>query len=123
MKPYLIILYFIAFVVLSALSDALSDEYYKVWAHGLEVGCKGMLVFSVIIFKPKKWIPFVIALVAWNAVLFDTSYNLFRGLPWNFIGSTSLWDIFFSNYPIVGLIIVKTLCLALAVHLPIKYLK
>ena len=123
MKRYLIILYLIAFVVLSALSDALYNDGVKVWAHSLEVIWKGMLVFSIPIFKPAKWWIFIIALVCWNIIGFDYFYNLFAGLEWDYIGSTSLWDKFHKMYPGVGLIWLRGIVLALVVSLHVKYLK
>jgi len=123
MKRYLIILYLIAFVVLSALSDALYNDGAKVWAHALEVIWKGMLIFSIPIFKPQKWWIFIIALVCWNVVLFDISYNLFAGLEWNYIGSTSLWDKLFSLWPTHGFYWMKGIVLALVISFHVKYLK
>lgn len=123
MKRYLIILYFIAFVVLSALSDALFNEGAKVWAHSLEVVWKAMLIFSIPIFKPKKWLIFIAALVCWNIILFDVSYNLFAGLEWDYVGSTSLWDKFHSMYPGVALVWLRGIVLALVVSFHVKYLK
>ncbi len=123
MKRALIILYLVACVIIGALGDALYDEGIKVWAHSIEVLWGAMLLFAFPILKPHNWKAFVAALIAWNVVLFDTAYNLFRHLPIDYIGSTSLWDKFFSNYPIQGLLWVKFIFLILAVSLHIKYLK
>lgn len=123
MKQLSVILYFIAVVIIGALGDALYDTGVKVWAHSLEVLWGAMLLFAFPIFKPSSWIAFVVALIAWNVVGFDTLYNLFAGLEWNYIGTTSLWDRFFSNYPYQGLLWVKGIFLILAVSLPIKYCK
>ena len=120
MKRYLIILYFILFVVLSALSDAIDN---KMWAHSLEVIWKGMLIFAIPIFKPKKWLIFIGVLVCWNVIGFDLLYNLFSGLEWDYIGSTSLWDKFHSMYPSFALVWLRGIVLALVVSLHWRYLK
>ena len=122
MKPYLIILYFIACITVGATADGLMDDGFKLWGHILGA-IEVLLLLSGVIIKPKSWAAFIVAYIAWRVVGFDLMYNLVRGLPYDYIGTTGLWDMFFSKYPSHGLFWLRGIFLILAVYLPVRYLK
>ena len=124
MKPYLVILYLIICVVLGASADALYFDGNKLLSHSLGSLETGLLLMGALVFKleRKHWLAFIVSYVTWRIVGFDITYNLVAGLPWNHIGTTSLWDKFFSKYAIDGWIWVKFIALILAVSTPIKYI-
>jgi len=125
MRPYLIILYFIACIFLGATSDALFDDGMKLWAHGLGALEVGLLLSGAFIFKLniKHAAPFLISYIAFRIVGYDFTYNLLRGLPINYLGNTSIWDRFFSKYPIQGLWFARAIFLTLGISLTTRYLK
>ena len=124
MKPYLVILYLIACVVLGASADAYFDVGHKLLGHTLGavevvVLISGSFVFNL---NRRKWIPFLLAYVFWRVVGYDYLYNLFSGLPWNYIGNTSFWDITIAKVLPSGLIWIRAVFLVAAVFVPIREL-
>jgi len=123
MRPYLIILYFIVCVIIGAVGDAFFDSSLKIWAHGLDAVEVGLLLSAALIFKPKHWLPFLLTYICWRIVFFDIAYNLSTGLPWDYLGNTSLWDRILSKYPVHGLYFTKGIFAILGVSLPTRYLQ
>jgi hypothetical protein len=122
MKPYIYILYFIACIVIGASADGLMDDGFKLWGHilgALEI----LLLLGGVILKPRSWAAFIVAYVCWRVVGFDITYNLVRGFPITYVGTTGLWDMFFSKYEPSGLIWMRGIFLILAIHIPFRYLK
>jgi len=65
------------------------------WGKALNTGGTGLLILSPFIFKDidrSKWIWFGASNLLIRAGEFDLIYNGMRGLPIDYIGSTSLWD-------------------------------
>jgi hypothetical protein len=124
MRPYLIILYFIVCVIIGAVGDAFFDNSLKLYAHGLDAIEVGLLLSAGLIFKPdKKWWAFLIVYLCMRIMFFDISYNLSCGLPWDYIGNTSLWDKWFSRYPVHGLYFTKGIFFILGISISTRYLK
>lgn len=124
LKPYMIILYMIATVIIFALGDGLFDKGLKLWGHAIQafsivVCLSGPVIFKIALKKLPWWI-FILA--CWHVVLFDYSYNYFHGLPWNFIGHTSIWDLFMAKQLPSGVIVGRALFLVLGIAIPIKEL-
>ena len=124
MKRVLIILYFIICITLMALSDAFDLNGLKLWAHGIEAFWILFLISGPFIFKlnRKHWIAFVLSLAFWRIAGFDYLYNLFAGLPWDFHGTTSSWDIFLSKQPEFGIVFGRIIFLTAAIFVPIREL-
>lgn len=124
MRPFLIIGYLIACVVIAATGDGLFDSGVKVWGHTLEAFEVLALISGPFIFKLKQrdWWAYVIALIAFRIAFFDYTYNLIRGLPWDFVGHTSWWDIIISKQYPHGLLFGRVIFLILGIALPIKEL-
>ena len=125
MKAYLIILYIIGCTVIHALADASFDDGLKLWGHSLEAISIAMFISGAFIFdlKRKHWGWLLVAFACWNIVGFDYLYNLFRGLPWDFHGTTSNWDIFLSKYPEHGIIFARVIFLIAGIFIPLRELK
>ena len=124
MRPYYIIGYLIATVLIAATGDALFDSGAKIWGHSLEAVEVLLLISGPFIFQFKRrdWWAYVITLVAFRIAFFDYTYNLVRGLPLTFIGHTSWWDIIISKQYPSGLLFGRIIFLILGVALPIKEL-
>jgi len=121
MKPYLIISYIILCLVIGAWADALFDSGVKLWAHSLGaleilLLLSGAFVFNL---RRKDWVVFIVTFILWRVVGFDYLYNLFRGLEWDYIGSTSNWDLFLSKQQ--GIIFGRIIFLIGAIFIPIQY--
>jgi hypothetical protein len=122
MRPYIIILYLISCVLVGAIGDGLWDEGMALTGHGLEALEVLLLVSGPFIFglERRNCIPYLIALIAFRIALFDYTYNLVAGLPWDFVGHTSWWDIIISKYYPKGLIWGRAIFFILGVALPIR---
>ena len=124
MRPFLIIGYLIACVVIAAVGDGVFDDGAKGWGHILEAIETLMLVSGPFIFRLKRrqWLAYVIALVAFRIGFFDYTYNLVRGLPLAFVGSTSWWDMLIAKQYPHGLLFGRIIFLILACSLPFQHL-
>ena len=119
MKPYLIILYFIACIAVGASADALGGDM----GHYLEPLEILMCLSGALIFKPQRWWAFLISYVSFRIVGFDIIHNLVSGEVWNYIGSVGYWDKFFGHYPPSGLIWLRGIFLLLGGSITLRYLK
>ena len=92
-RPYIKKAVMITSVVLEAKGDALYDEGLK--SKGKLYQAASLATFATLIPLHKKgdnlWAE-AASYVAFRIALFDPTYNLSRGLPIDYIGSTSLWD-------------------------------
>ena len=125
MKPYLVIVYLFACVIAGASADGLMDEGVKLWGHGigaLEIALV-MSIFPIFNLTRKQWLAVMVAYVSFRIVGFDYTYNLSRGLPWDFIGFTSGWDLFLKKQLPSGVIFGRTIFLAFGVALSIRNFK
>ena len=119
MKPYLIILYFIACITVGATADGLATDL----GHDLEAVEILLCLSGALIFKPEKWWAYLISYVSFRIVGFDIIHNLVAGQAWDYIGSVGIWDKFFGHYPPSGLIWLRGIFLALGVSITTRYLK
>lgn len=93
----MILIVYILLIILSALTDALFDFGLKDWSKIIE--CFFIIGLFIIPIKYKRidWrylLKLGLIFLFLRIALFDVSYNIFRGLELNFIGSTSPWDDF-----------------------------
>jgi hypothetical protein len=91
-------------IILNGIGDAKNDIGQKTTGHLFNAASIGTLVLSPAIFnyKKDKWYLYVISYTLLRAALFDVTYNLTRGLPYNYTGSTSITDKaynYFGNQP------------------------
>ncbi len=93
-EGYKAIALFTTSIVLSAVGDGLNDEGFKTYGHLLNAASTGLLVASPFILDIDRsnWLFYIVSYSFIRAGLFDTSYNLTRGLPANYVGNSSFWD-------------------------------
>lgn len=89
-----IIILFLVVIIFDAMGDALNDSDRKGIGHLLQTIVIGLLLMSPffvsITIDVAGW--YLASFICLRIALFDITYNLTRKLPWNYIGSTSLWD-------------------------------
>lgn len=90
-----------ASIVLDAVADATRDDGNKQLSHALEAASVGVLLASpfVVDYDKSKWGWYLTSYVSLRVAIFDPSYNLARGLPLNYNGTTSGWDKTLSTMP------------------------
>ena len=125
MKPYLIILYIILCIAVTALTDALNFLDFGTWAHTANAAGILLLISGPFIFKLERrhWVAYIVAFAFWRVVGFDYLFNLFAGLPWDYIGVVSFWDKVLSKVPPHGLIFIRAVFMIAAVAIPLQYMK
>jgi hypothetical protein len=87
-------------VIFEACGDAMMDEGNKELGHILQLSSFGIALTTpyVVDLQRDKWWVHLIVYSATRFLLFDYTYNIARGLPIDYIGSTSYWDKFQSNF-------------------------
>lgn len=83
-------------IVLNAVGDALNDGGHKQAGHLCNALSVGVLLTSpfVIDYEKSKFGWYLTSYTFLRIGLFDYTYNIARGLPYNYIGTTSTWDKF-----------------------------
>lgn len=83
-----------ASIVLDAMADAQRDEGNKPLSHALEAASVGVMLASpfIIDYDKSKWGWYLTSYVTLRIALFDPTYNISRGLPLSYNGTTSAWD-------------------------------
>lgn len=120
--------YHIATVTIGAIADGIYDDGNKQLGHFLEgtelaLAMLGpLLVFDL---ERNDWLAYALSYTFVRVALFDPIYNTTRGLPVNYIGSTSTWDKFLQELdsPPAGYWIGRTLFLTAGIAIPIKEIK
>ena len=123
MTALLLILYIIACIATGAAADGLNDTNRKKVGHLLEAGEIGLALVGATIFSvtPDTLIAYVSVYIGLRIAFFDIIYNITSGRPILSMGSSNLWDRFFSKYPPVGVIFMRVIFLSLAVGLSFKF--
>jgi len=105
MRTLYIILFFIICVAVGAAGDALNYRKHGGWGHAL-------CAIEVLMLLCGGW---VVVYVCIRVAGFDYLYNLFAGLPWDFHGTTSIWDRFLGSHPEHGIAFSKTVFLMIGI--------
>lgn len=124
MRWWIFILLILLAVSASAAADGLMDEGIKMWGHAIGSAETFLLIIlgvSITGWRRAAWL--IAAYICWRIVAFDYIYNLTRGLPWDYAGTTSLWDAFISKQQPVGLLFGRLVFLVVAIAIPIKNFK
>lgn len=80
-------------IILNGIGDGLNDSGKKTTGHLFNAASIGVLLGSPFILEYKdKWYKYVISYTTLRVGFFDYSYNTTRGLPLNYIGTTSITD-------------------------------
>jgi hypothetical protein len=123
MTALLLIAYIIACISAGAIGDALNDTSRKNAGHLLTaletlICLVGATIFGV---EPNTLIAYLSVYIGLRIAFFDLIYNITSGRPILSMGSSNLWDRFFSKYPPVGVIFMRVIFLSLAVGLSFKF--
>ena len=125
-EPVKVITLFSASIVLDAVGDGLYDNGDKTAGHAFQAMSTGILLTSPIFLNMDKdnfwW--YLVSYVSLRIGLFDYSYNLTRGLPMSYVGTSSISDKFQQKFnPGAGhLWFPKTIFFTLGVVIPINEL-
>ena len=112
-------------IILDAMADGLRDDGNKEWSHALEAGSIGLLLASpfIIDYDKSKWGWYVASYVTLRISLFDPTYNLTRGLGWNYVGTTSGWDKGLQKVPDHFMNFSRGVSFVIGISIPINELK
>jgi len=125
-EPVKVLTLFSASIVLDAVGDGLNDSGQKTLGHSLQAMSTGLLLTSPIFLNMDKdnfwW--YLVSYVSLRIGLFDYSYNLSRGLPMSYVGTSSISDKIQQEFnPGVGhLWFPKTIFFTLGIVIPINEL-
>ena len=112
-------------IVLDAMGDAYNDTGSKVLGHSLNALSIGSLLLAPVLLDLTKenWILYGITYIGLRISFFDPVYNLTRGLPIGYIGTTSLWDkaIGATKSPEGFIMMGRGLVCVVSFSIPIKY--
>ena len=122
-RPVAITLYQIGTVALGSIGDGLNDEGYKTAGHVLKAAEVAALVSGPFIFKLGKrdYAPYIATYLGWRIVGYDYLYNATRGLEWDYLGESNLWDKTFRQFPPHGVTFMRGVVLMVTISIPIKY--
>ena len=81
-------------IILEAVGDGMNDNGEKVWGHALQAASTGLLLATPFLLDidKDKWGWYFVSYISMRIAIFDPCYNLTRGLPMDYVGSTSIWD-------------------------------
>jgi len=123
-EPVKVITIFTASIALDAIGDGLYDSGDKTAGHTLQAASTGLLVASPLFLDMDRdnfwW--YLISYVSLRIAFFDYSYNLTRGLPLEYRGTTSLWDKTVNEFNPPSTLWHRSVFLTLAIVIPIKEL-
>ena len=119
-QPAKVIAVYSGSIILAAAGDALNNSHEKGWGHLCNAASAGLLVVSpfIIKYEKSKWLYYLATYTSLRIAMFDCSYNTTRGLPLNYVGTTSTWDKVQKKNP-VDPIISKSVFLSLGIAIPL----
>lgn len=114
---------FAASMVANGIGDGMHDEKKNnVLAHGFKAASVGLLLTTPLILKEKqKPLPYISSFILLRYAIFDASYNMSRGLPYNYTGSTSVHDNTLARVPKSVVTGSKILSLGLSIYINNKH--
>ena len=118
-------------IALEAIGDGLLDQGRQegntnkmVWGHSLQAASVGTLLMKPIIqdLNTNEWISDIVSYTFLRIGTFNAIYNMTRGLPIHYIGSTSLYDKLLTevNNPAELYLFMNGLAITVGVSLPIN---
>jgi len=111
-------------VILEAIGDSKYDDGNKEIGKLYQAASVGILVASPFLLNidKKKWGWYFASYISMRIALFDPIYNLTRGLPVNYIGSTSIWDAGMKKFnpPLGAQLWGRSMFLIVAISIPIN---
>jgi hypothetical protein len=112
---------FISSIALNACGDGLNDSGKKIEGHILNACSVGVLLMSPFILKldRKKWLPYLVSYTFIRIALFDPIYNTSRGLPFEYLGNSSLTDKAFKSWGGLGMF-ERGVCFVVGFSIPLN---
>ena len=109
-------------IILNGIGDGLNNSGHKTWGHACNAASIGILLTSpfIIHYDKDKWWIYLLDYGFLRYGLFDSSYNLTRGLPYNYIGTTAGTDIIFHKAPANFRTFSKGISMVMGISLPIN---
>ncbi len=112
--------------VANAAGDALIDKGQPGWGYSLNGASRGILAASPlwINYDHKKWAWYFVSCVTIRVSFFDYTYNATRGLPLEYVGTSSGWDKLLQEFKPSpsGNLSIRALSLLVGVSVPINEL-
>ena len=111
-------------IILNGIGDGLNNSNQKSWGHVCNAASIGILLASpfIIHYDKDKWWIYLLDYSFLRYGLFDASYNITRGLPYNYIGTTAGTDIIFHKAPANFRTFSKGISMVMGISLPINEL-
>lgn len=119
METYSIILLFVA-IILNAAGDAKNNSNNKSLGHLLNS-------FSILalllhpLFVSFNWLNILIYTFL-RIGFFDITYNISRGLRWDYMGNSNYWDKFWKKCPSGTMLFIRIIVLTTAISIHIRYI-
>ena len=113
-------------MVFNAVGDGLNDSGHKDVGHCFNAASIGLVVMSPLIFdyQKDKWYIYPLSCMFVRIGVFDWAYNWTRGLPYNYIGGTSIWDKGMKKLaPPDGFALGRVVSFTVGFTLPLNFLK
>ena len=113
------ILYILS-ILLQAAGDGLNNRGIKTWGHlfvALSVLCLLLYPFVGVV---SAWA--IAAYVLYRVAVFDVTYNLARGLRWDYVGSSNWWDKLWRKCPSGMMLLFRVLALIVAISITFQQL-
>jgi hypothetical protein len=87
--------------ILNGIGDGLNDSGEKGWGHAVNALSAAVLIGGTVWSEPnrKDWLRYIVIYAGARYVTFDPAYNLTRGLPVTYIGTTATIDKEMSKVP------------------------
>lgn len=116
-------LFFIIAIILNGIGDGLNNDNKKTYGHIFNAFSILVLLVTpfIVVWDRNLWFIFILCYTFLRIAIFDITYNLTRGLPFNYIGSTSITDKLYTKFggsPTFPRIIF----LIVGISLPLNYL-
>ena len=125
-EPVKVLTLYSAAIIFDAVGDGLYDSGEKTWGHTLQAASVATLLISPLVLDMNKdnWWWYIITYTSLRIAIFDYSYNLTRGLPLNYVGTTSITDKIQQKFnpPTGHLWFPKAIFLTLSITIPINEL-
>ena len=115
-----IIILYITIIILKAITDGQNDTGHKGIGHTLTSLWIALLIVTPNFLTLPIWYVQIIAFTLLMIALFDFAYNITRGLPLRFIGTTSWWDKAIAKVPFGYMCLVRGIALIVGIFLIIN---
>lgn len=121
-EPVKVIALYTGSVLLNAAGDGLNDSGQKAYGHLCNAGSIGLLLMSplMIDYNKSRWAWYLTTYVTLRISFFDYTYNMARGLPLDYIGTSNYWDRMLGNIPGGGVHIGRAGALIIGIAIPVN---